>query len=294
MRFIDLAGTGQNKFRHYLAGLLLVIAGWQVIGSIPLAATAMYFVSKGDYTNIMERMMRGEVIHPNLFLVLMISGFALGLLFLYLAVTRIHKRKFISVVTARNKFDTGRFVFAFTLWTLTGLLLFAVEYFLDPGNFRFQFDPAPFFSLLVISLLLLPVQTGFEEIFFRGYLLQGLKRTTHSTTIALIISSVIFGLMHGLNPEVAELGYGALIYYIGTGLFFAVIAHLDDGLELPMGFHAANNIFAAVWVTTDWSVFRTPALFLDISEPDTTWLIYLPVFVIYPLVFFIVKRKYRF
>jgi membrane protease YdiL (CAAX protease family) len=82
------------------------------------------------------------------------------------------------------------------------------------------------------------------------------------------MTSLIFGSMHVFNPEVAKMGYVIMIYYIGTGLFLGVITLMDEGIELALGFHAANNLVGAILVTSDWSVFQTYSIFKDMSEPS--------------------------
>ena len=44
-----------------------------------------------------------------------------------------------------------------------------------------------------------------------------------------------------MNPEVEKLGYLILVYYIGSGLFLGIITLMDEGIELALGFHFANN-----------------------------------------------------
>jgi len=83
-----------------------------------------------------------------------------------------------------------------------------------------------------------------------------------------------------------------MIYYIGTGFLFGITTLMDDGTELSLGMHAANNIVAAVFVTMNWTVFQTEALFIDTSEPGVGIELFLPVFVIYPLVLFVFSKKY--
>ena len=34
-----------------------------------------------------------------------------------------------------------------------------------------------------------------------------------------------------------------MIYYIGTGFLFGIMTLMDEGTELALGFHAANNLF---------------------------------------------------
>ncbi len=112
--------------------------------------------------------------------------------------------------------------------------------------------------------------------------------------VPLLITSVIFGGMHIANPEVGKLGYGVMIYYIGTGLFLGVITLMDDGMELALGFHAANNLFGALLVTADWTVLKTHSVFKDVSEPGQGFGdIIIPVFVVFPILLYIFGRVYK-
>jgi len=155
-----------------------------------------------------------------------------------------------------------------------------------------NFKPIPFFTLLAVSLLFLPFQTSFEELLFRGYLMQGFGVMFRNKWLPLILTSVIFGLMHGMNPEVEKLGYISMVFYIGTGLLFGIVTLMDEGTELALGLHAVNNIVAAVLVTTDWTVFQTDALFIDTSEPSVGFEMFFPVLVLYPLLLSVFSKKY--
>ena len=149
-----------------------------------------------------------------------------------------------------------------------------------------------FFVLLLIALLFIPLQTSFEELLFRGYLMQGMGILFRNAWIPLILTSVGFGLLHAFNPEVDKLGPLILLYYVGTGFLFGIITLLDEGTELALGMHAANNVAAAVFVTMDWAVFQTDALLVDQSEPSLGVEMMLPVFILYPLVILFLSRKY--
>ena len=86
--------------------------------------------------------------------------------------------------------------------------------------------------------------------------------------VPLILTSSIFGLLHIANPEVDKIGNIILVYYIGTGFLLGIMTLMDEGLELSLGFHAANNLVGALLVTSDWSVFQTNAVLKDVSEPS--------------------------
>ena len=115
--------------------------------------------------------------------------------------------------------------------------------------------------------MFIPFQAAFEEVIFRGYLMQGFAAMYRDTDgFPLIMTSVLFGLMHAFNPEVKEFGFFTMMpQYIVFGLIFGIITILDDGIEASMGAHAANNIFLVIMVTNKSSALQTPALYEQIS-----------------------------
>ena len=107
-----------------------------------------------------------------------------------------------------------------------------------------------------------------------------------------MLSSLFFGLVHIANPEIAQMGYGFLVFYISLGFFLGVITLMDNGLELALGFHIANNFFISFLTTSQWSAFQTPSLLKEVTIPEITILyvimFYLPLF----LLLFIFAKKY--
>jgi membrane protease YdiL (CAAX protease family) len=164
---------------------------------------------------------------------------------------------------------------------------------MSPENYEWNFNLEKFLMLALVGILLIPLQTSFEEYFFRGYLMQGLGIATKNRLFPLIFTSVVFGLLHIANPEVGKLGYGILVYYIGTGFFLGIITLMDEGLELALGFHAANNLITALLVTANWTVFQTDSVLIDLSEPALGMDVFVPVFVIFPIIVFIFAKKYK-
>ena len=231
----------------------------------------------------------------NRFLVESLAPLAIGLLLLLLWVKYMHKQTITSLTTARNKIDWKRIWFAFFLWGILSSSLVLIDYyFLTPENYEFNFQLEPFIYLSIIAILLVPLQTSFEEYLFRGYLMQGLGIMAKNRWFPLIFTSVVFGVMHIANPEVETLGYGILTYYIGTGFFLGIMTLMDEGLELALGFHAANNLFTALLVTADWTAFQTPSILRDVAEPTLDFIdMILPVFIIFPLLLFILAKKYK-
>ena len=291
--FIQQAYSGNNEWWGYLITIFMLFFGWQILGVVPLLVVAFGHANDmNEFLAAANDAFVGLGINSNLYLLLIIVTFFFGLLFLFLGIKFIHKRKIKTIVTSRSKVDWGRIFYAFFVWLLIGVLMVAIGYYLAPEDYVWNFKPNSFFVLLIISLLFLPIQTSFEELLFRGYLMQGFGLWFKKSFVALILTSVIFGLLHGLNPEVEKLGWISMVFYIGTGLVMGILTLMDEGVELALGFHAANNIVAAVLVTADWTVFQTDALLMDTSEPSVGWEMFVPVLILYPIVLLIFSKKY--
>ena len=51
-------------------------------------------------------------------------------------------------------------------------------------------------------------------------------------------------------------------------LSLGIMTLMDEGLELAIGFHAANNLVIVLLVTSSWTVVETESIFRDISDPE--------------------------
>jgi hypothetical protein len=292
--YIKQAFKVKHDWWRYLAGLIFIIIA-VVLGQIPhtVALYATAFKQGADITALNPtELMKG--LNSNLNLFLMLLSFAIGLLGLFVVVKLFHFQSLKSLSTSRPKVDWKRFWFAFLFWGFISILMIGIEYQIAPENYVFNFKLIPFLILLAISVVLIPLQTSFEEYLFRGYLMQGIGVLCKNKWLPLILTSLLFGLLHFANPEIDKIGSVLLVHYIGTGFFLGIITLMDEGLELALGFHAGNNLFAALLVTADWTVFQTNSLLRDISDPDIGVLeIFSSVLVIYPILIFIFAKKYK-
>ena len=296
--YISQALKSLHEWWRYLVGILIVLIGVGIF-SIPhmIAISIKSFNGEVD----MERLAQNDVAYilglfePNLNLVFMLLPFLGGLILLFITVKFIHKQSIISLTTSRKSIDCSRIWFSFFLWGIVSSIMIGLGYLIEPENFEINFKLVPFLILVVIAILLIPIQTSFEEYLFRGYLMQGIGVITKYRWIPLLITSLVFGLMHISNPEVDKLGPVVMIYYIGTGLFLGVMTLMDEGMELALGFHAANNLFTALLVTADWTAFQTHSVLKDLSDPQNAGLtdIIIPVFVIFPILLYVFSKKYN-
>lgn len=228
----------------------------------------------------------------NVTFVLLIAPLSFACLFLLFWVKFAHQQSIRSLTTSRKKVDWNRILFSFTVWGLFSIISTGILYYLTPESFVFNFDSSKFFVFLILAIILIPLQTSFEEYLFRGYLMQGLGVLTKNKWFPLLFTSVMFGLMHIANPEVGKLGPIIMIYYIGTGFFLGILTLMDEGMELALGFHAANNLVGALLVTADWTAFQTNSILIDVSEPSAGFDVLFPIFIIFPILLLIFGRKY--
>lgn len=104
------------------------------------------------------------------------------------------------------------------------------------GHYRFesfQF-PARFFSATVFAL----GTAIWEEVTFRGLLFRSIERTG-GTWVGVAVSALIFGAVHGLNPNASLLASAAIVVESGLMLAFAYVAART--LWLPIGIHFGWN-----------------------------------------------------
>lgn len=234
-----------------------------------------------------------EMIGVNGTFVALILPLSLGLFLVWFWTKFIQNISIRELTTSRKKVDWKRIFFSFFLWGGITSLMIVGAYYATPENFVWNFDANKFYIFLVLAIVLIPLQTSFEEYLFRGHIMQGLGLATNSRLIPLLVSSFLFGIMHAANPEVDKVGWIIMVYYIGTGLFLGIITLMDEGLELAIGFHAANNLISALLVTADWTAFQTHSVFKDISEPSAGFEIVFPVFVIFPILLLIFSKVYK-
>ena len=290
MNYIQQANKGKNEPWMFLLTFLLTA------GLFIYSLVIFLFFSDGIDLAKQQQMLFEVVPSKNFWLAFNLLPFAFLLGLLFLLVKKLHQRSILSLTTSRKKVDWSRVFFSFSLIVLITLVSFGISYYNDPSEVVLQLDPVKFGILVVISLLFFPFQIGLEEYLFRGYMMQHLGVLLKNRWMPLCITSILFGVFHSANPEVGEMGYMIMVFYIGTGLLLGIMTLMDDGLELALGFHLGNNLLAATLVTSDWSALQTDAAFkFTATQAGTSTLIdvILPVLVLYPIILLILSKKYN-
>lgn len=250
---------------HRVFGILCAIAATLSLVSLAKVIPAM---SSPELTELNPKIVAAS---PWIFMLILLS-FPASLIAPYLGQKFIHNRSIKSLHTAASKIRWGRGLQAFLVtWAVLGTFT-AVLHFTGISPVKSNFGAERFISYSLVCLLFLPLQSGTEEIIFRGYLNQGFNHLIKNKWITFVITSLLFMAMHLANPEALagkESGMHALTMssYFLFGFIACLMVWMDNGLEAAIGFHAANNTFAGIFVNYEGSVIPTPSLFMATSNP---------------------------
>jgi membrane protease YdiL (CAAX protease family) len=298
LNFLERALDGRTQAWRYLIVSVIGFFGGQFIGAVPLAVLIALRSMGGEIpdlstSNLLDGTALG--VSRNMMLCLNLLPFVVTLALIIFLIRWMHGRTWTETVNGTRRIRWNRIAAGATVWGSLTVIALTLDYFIDPANYVFQFDVAKFIPLVLLSLCLIPLQTTCEELLFRGYLTQGVAGWTRNRWCAVIIPGVLFGLMHSLNPEVHAHGFWWMMpNYILLGLFFGLVSVLDDGIELALGMHAANNLLACLLVTHSSSSLQTDALFRVLSIDPAGGLIESALMIAVALAAFSAKYRWNF
>ena len=276
-----------KNFWYYILGSFIIIL-FSTLGQIPL----MFFLPSeipSPGSNPMEIL---EGIPSNLRLFLLLISFAITVPGIWLTVTKLHDLPFISVLTGRKQIDFERILYSFMIWGTAISSVVFLDYSLNPDDYQVNFKINEFIILFIIAISLIPIQISVEEVVFRGYLMQGFGNWFNSRFMALFLSSTVFGLLHFSNPEIDALGNKFIVQYISAGFILGIVALMDDGLELSIGLHAAQNLIGVLLLTADWTVLQTESILKYTADPEIRTVDLLISLSLYLIVILVFARKY--
>jgi membrane protease YdiL (CAAX protease family) len=266
MNHLESAFKSKNSFWRYLVMFVAVLLASNFIGGIPLIIS--YVVKAASNPEIISGLAANPSdigvigLDPNVGLVMMLIPSVAGIIAFILLIKPLNERTFRQVINGTGSVRWKRFFISALVWAVLSGVYLIVSLKLYPSNFTLNNSTISLIWLSIISLLFIPFQASLEEILFRGYLMQGFAVLARNRWFPLLITSVLFGLMHCINPEVKEYGFLTMMaQYMLSGLVFGIATILDDGIEVAMGAHAANNIFLCIFVTNSSSVLQSSALY---------------------------------
>lgn len=284
--FLDNASGSKNSWWRYL---LTIILTWPV----PMAATVVIFIPVFIILSIIAIATNtpnlSDAVSSNPLFELVLTGISsvISILFLYICTEFIHKRRFVSLINTVSKVDWKRMLKGAGIWFAIMAIGSLIELIIDPGSVEVTFNPNTFIFLLLLSLLVFPLQASFEELFFRGYLMQTVGLLTKKPLIPLMVTSVIFAVLHFWNGTDTIASVDIVLQVFIIGLTLGIITLGENRLETAMGVHIANNIFVSVVVNSaDGGFGSLPSVLTSYGTPDP--MVDVPVFALYALALLVV------
>ena len=263
-KFLDNAKHGKNDFWRYLVTSLMSFGVAEFVAAFYLVIFIVFQqVLIGNYSDMV------------VYFIIIFFSFSVFTIFLLIFLEFLHKRNVMSLVNTVEKYDVfgrtkswvkrirwNRFFKGFLIWSIFMIIMEAISYIFYPEDFIFNWDLKNFLSLFLLFLIAIPIQVSFEELFFRGYLNQGLSLKIRNPMVVITISSLAFGFAHLLNGEDAISMMFYVYFAFIVGFVWSIYTLLDNGIEWSTGAHLANNFFAFVIIGGEGSVDNFGTLFL--------------------------------
>lgn len=227
-----------------IVGLLLILVVMALV--IGVALLAIWVLARpGGGGGWVTDLIAGQTTPSTFFLLFSMGGLALGAA---TAARLLHKRPAVSLIGPARRAARDFLVAAGVVALLYGAAMVI---------WSIKFDPVPnlpvdqWLMLLPLGLLALLIQTGAEEIAFRGYVFQQLAVRFRPVWIAMIGSSVIFGMLH-YHAELPPLQRWLIVAWAtGFGLAAADLTRVTGNIGAAWGFHMVNNCAAVLILATE-------------------------------------------
>ncbi len=244
--FVQPARRAPALWRTVLGVLLIVLI---YAGSIAAALGGVVAILGSESAALLAgRLVALDTPRGTLFLLATFLGMAIA----PMAVARLLHRRPVASLFGRAPRVLRDFVIAASI---VGLF-----YGLSVGLWSFAYDAVPnvpletWVALLPLTLLGLLLQTGAEELVFRGYLQQQLAARFATPFVWMVVPSLAFGLVHYAPAMTGENAWlmvaGAMLF----GLFAADLTAASGSLGAAWGFHFANNLVALAILATDGAI----------------------------------------
>ena len=258
--YLEVARSGKNDWWRYVISLPAIILIWVMLGSIPVILLMAYVSTDGNpATGFSGTGFNGVPVLAE-FLITM-SSFLPFIVATLLAVRFIHARSLKTLITGESHIRWRRMFAGAGVWMVIAAILSVLEALLYPGRYVLTFQPATLLVFAVLALIIIPIQTSAEELFFRGYLLQWMGLRLKNIWFLSVLNGLLFFLPHAANPEMASGSILIGLGYFAMGFFLTLITLQDRGIELALGLHAANNLFASLFANYVVTALPSPSLF---------------------------------
>jgi membrane protease YdiL (CAAX protease family) len=244
--YLDWSGRGHSALWRYLIAIVLALAGWFIL-PVPFVLLAAPFLQG---TLWLEKF---TLLFPFL------TGFVviLGLVKVLLG------RPSWSVALPRWPSS----IMPYFAGVVIGLVLALVSVLLLHSFVNITYrglGPLLSVSLASVAVTLagLVIQTGFEELLFRGLIMQFLMRIIRFAPVAIIIQALLFGVMHLANIDAWNSNIWGIAPYVLAGISYGYAAWRNGSLLVSAALHFVNNAGAVYLIGAKGDVIKTVAPWL--------------------------------
>lgn len=266
--FLNNAKQGNNSIWRYLITIILsfIVASF-VAGAFLAIFIVIWVLLFKQGLNV--EFFLNQLLKDPLFLIVMVGlSFSISYLFLFLCVRFIHKKTFISIINTGNKVRWKKIGIGALAWLAIIVILDIISYLIDQTSFKVSLNPQSFWILALLALIAFPIQASFEEVFFRGYLMQGISLIFERPWVVLMVTSLCFSLLHWFNGGNIVMSISIVLGTFIIGLMLGILTMADNGIELAIGVHIINNLYVSVIHSSpDGGLGNLPSLVVSPSDP---------------------------
>jgi membrane protease YdiL (CAAX protease family) len=260
--FLDNASEGSNSWWKYVLTVIMSLVGGSLVAGIILGIllVVLSIFSSGGIANIYD-FITSALSSPFSLVILVGISYTLSYLFFYICLRFIHHKHLLKVINTVSGVRWKLLFKGLILWALILFILSLPDLIINPGSYQITYNSGNFLILLVICLLVFPLQASFEEILFRGYLMQGFSLISKKPWIPLLITSLLFGIVHFFNGTSLTSDLSIVASTFVVGMMLGILALADNGIESAMGVHIANNLYVALFFnSTDSGLQGLPSV----------------------------------
>ncbi|GAA4397876.1 hypothetical protein GCM10023168_03310 [Fodinibacter luteus] len=186
--------------------------------------------------------------------------FVMAFLLLPLVVWLVHRRPGWSIGLPTRRIPFRDLGLGFGVGVAVAVLVSAVTH--VTGIYEVEYvgiDWSQWLLVLAVTAPLILIQASSEEMLFRGYLTQVVRRLSSNPLLFVSIPAVLFGLPHAANIAAYRGNIAVLLPYIVSGLLYGWAAWRTGSLVLGAGLHWANNLGGEVLIGTKDDVLKSVA-----------------------------------
>ncbi len=248
--YLDWSSEGKASVWRYLIGLALAIFVFFLLsgfGSLPLRIFVPHYEDS-----------------LALSVVATLLSFVIAFVTIPLIVRVVHKRPFWSVAMPAWRFEGWNFGVGLSVGAVVALvfsLLFSAVGIL-PMERNPAFDLGTLVLLAAIGFVGIFIQAASEELLFRGYLTQFVRRFSRNKYLFIGIPMLLFAAPHAGN--IAQYRGNVLVLgpYLLAGALYGWAAWRSGSLWMAVALHLANNYTSLVFVGTKGDALPSAAPFL--------------------------------